>query len=130
MFCSLFSQAGNVPRISEYFDPTKPDTYPNNYLGPDKENYINNDAFLLLEKNINQIKGKLRIQMWCGTKDKTHIVTVRDYHQALLEAGVDHTYMEIEGLAHKKDQMIDKYRDVWFDYHVESLRRSGALPIK
>jgi hypothetical protein len=57
-----------------------PDTYPNNHLGPDEQNYINNDAFLLLMKNINQIKGKLRIQMWCGTKDKTHIVTVRDYH--------------------------------------------------
>jgi hypothetical protein len=43
---------GQLPDgVSEYFDPTKPDTYPNNHLGPDKQNYINNDAFLLLKKN-------------------------------------------------------------------------------
>lgn len=126
MFCSLFCQAGNVPHTADLFDPSKPDEHPNSYLGPNKQNYIDNDVYHLLKKNLSQIKNKLRIQIWCGTKDPGHLPTVREYHNALLEADVDHTYMEIEGLGHKREQMIAMYRDVWFDYHVESLRRAGA----
>ena len=126
LFCSLFNLAGNVPRTSRDFDPAKPDVYPNNYLGPDKQNYIDNDAFELLRKNLADIKDKLRIQLWCGTRDTDHLLTVRDFHQALLDAEVDHTYMEIEGQGHGRKPIINLYQDIWFDYHVESLRRAGA----
>ena len=122
LFCSLFNFAGNVPRTSAHFDASRPDTYPNNYLGPDKQAYIDNDAFELLQKNLADIAGKLRIQMWCGTQDAGHLATIRDFHEALLAAGVDHTYLEIEGLGHAKRPIIEAYRDIWFDYHVESLR--------
>ena len=125
MFCSLFNLAGNVPRTLANFDPTRPDAYPNSYLGPDRQNYIDNDAFELLRKNLADIKDKLRIQLWCGTRDMDHLVTIREFHQALLAAGVDHTYLEIEGQGHNKNQMIDMYHDIWFNYHVESLRRAA-----
>jgi enterochelin esterase-like enzyme len=62
MFCSLFNQAGNVMHIAGLYDPAHPDTYPNFYLGPDKSRYIDNDPFLLLQKNLDRIKGKLRIR--------------------------------------------------------------------
>lgn len=124
LFCSLFNFAGNVPRTSTHFDPSKPDTYPNNYLGPDKQDYIDNDAFELLKRNLGDINGELRIQIWCGTQDTGHLSTIRDFHHALLEAGVDHTYLEIEGQGHGKNPIIDLYRDIWFDYHVESLRQA------
>ena len=124
MFCSLFNLAGNVPRTLANFDPTRPDTYPNNYLGPDRQNYIDNDAFELLAKNLADIKDNLRIQLWCGTRDLGHLGTIREFHQALLAAGVDHTYLAIEGRGHNKNQMIDMYREVWFDFHVESLKRA------
>ena len=126
MFCSLFNQAGNVPRTADNFDPSKPGAYPNFYLGPNKQNYIDNDVFHLLQKNLAKIK-QMRIQIWCGTKDDGHLPTVREYHQALVKADVDHTYMEIEGLAHKRTEMIARYAPIWFDYHVESLRRNGVL---
>lgn len=122
LFCSLFNFAGNVPRTSAHFDPSKPDSYPNNYLGPDKQAYIDNDAFELLKKNHREIRSKLRIQMWCGTQDVGHLGTIRDFHEALLTAGVDHTYLEIQGLGHAKKPIIERYRDIWFDYHAESLR--------
>jgi endo-1,4-beta-xylanase len=125
MFCSLFNQSGNVMHIADLYDPGKPDTYPNFYLGPDKARYIDNDPYLLLKKNVDRIKGKLRIQVWCGTQDSGHVPTVRDFHKALLDTGVDHTYMEIEGLAHKRAEMIARYQGIWFDYHVESLRRAA-----
>jgi len=125
MFCSLFNQAGNVMHTADDFDPSKSGEYPNFYLGPDKSRYIDNDSFLLLKKNLAKIKDGLRIQVWCGTADAGHIVTVRAFHQALLDASVDHTYMEIEDLAHKRTQMVAMYDDVWFDYHVESFRRAN-----
>ena len=46
-----------------------------------------------------------------------HLPTVREFHEALVKAGVDHTYLEIEGLAHEQSKMLQQYRRVWFDYH-------------
>lgn len=126
LFCSLFCQAGNVPRTSKNYDPAHPDEYPNNYLGPDRENYLNNDAFVLLKRNLKQIKGKLWIQIACGTRDSGHLPTVRDFHQALVEHDVDHTYIELEDLGHRRTEMIERLRPIWFDYHVESLRRAAT----
>ena len=125
LFCSLFNFAGNVPRTSAHFDPARPDIYPSNYLGPDRRSYLDNDAFELLKKNLSDIKGRLRIQMWCGTQDLGHLTTIRDFHHALVAAGIDHTYLEIEGLGHARKPIIDRYRDIWFDHHVESLRRAA-----
>jgi enterochelin esterase-like enzyme len=121
LFCSLFNQAGNVYHVSELFDAPPREDY-RSYLGPDKQRYVDNDPFLLLGKNLDQIKGKLRIQIFCGTLDEGHLPSIRDFHAALLQAGVDHTYVEIEGLGHERTKMINQFRAIWFDYHVESLR--------
>lgn len=40
MFCSLFCQAGNVPRTAEKFDPENKESHPNSYLGPDRIQYL------------------------------------------------------------------------------------------
>jgi S-formylglutathione hydrolase FrmB len=103
LFCSLHNQAGNVPHTADLFDPTKRDQYPNNYLGPDRARYIDNDVYLLLKKNAPAIKANLRIAVTCGTRDDGHLPTVREFHAALLAAGIDHTYLEVEGLAHEHD---------------------------
>jgi enterochelin esterase-like enzyme len=128
LFCSLNCQAGNVPRTSQLFDPSKASVHPNNYLGPDSRNFIDNDAFEQLNKNVANIRGKLRINILCGTKDPGHLVSIRDFHQALLKLDVDHTYLEIEGMKHDRKATMRLYSDIWFDYHVESLRRLGTLP--
>ena len=125
MFCSLHNQAGNVLHIADLFDPAKRDQYPNNYLGPDRARYVENDTFLLLKKNLAAIKGGLRIAITCGTRDDGHLPTVREFHAALLAAGVDHTYLEVEGLAHEHDKLVNQYRPIWFDYHAESFRRAA-----
>ena len=92
----------------------------------DPERLRENDSYVLLEKNLEKIRGKLRIQIACGTKDDTHLTTVREFHQALVKHGVDHTYIEIEGLNHNPKHMIAGFRPIWFDYHVESLRQAAA----
>src|SRR5437764_12824582 len=58
LFCSLFVQAGNVYHVSELWNPKEPDIYPYNHLGPDRANSVANDPYLLLEKNLDKIKGK------------------------------------------------------------------------
>ncbi|MDF1823540.1 MAG: alpha/beta hydrolase-fold protein [Verrucomicrobiales bacterium] len=123
LFCSLFCQAGNIPRTLKRFEAADHwEDVIQGYLGPDRVNYVNNDAFLLLEKNLKKIKGRLRIQMACGTKDGGHLPTVRDFHEHLMKNKVDHTYIELEGLAHRRTEMIKRLEPVWFDYHVESIR--------
>jgi enterochelin esterase-like enzyme len=126
LFCSLFNQAGNVIHLTELYDADHPERYPNNLLGPDKARYVENDPFQLLVKNRDAIRNGLRIMILCGTKDATHIPYVRQFHQALLELDVDHTYIEAEGLPHDQTRLIALYRPIWFDYHVESLRRAAA----
>ena len=126
MFCSLSNQAGNVIHVADLYDPTKPTVYPNDYLGTDRQRFIDNDVFLLLEKNLARIKGRLRINVICGTLDDGHLPTVRDFHSALLRHGVDHTYTEVEGLAHERSKLLALYRTTWFDCHVESFRRAAA----
>jgi S-formylglutathione hydrolase FrmB len=122
LFCSLHNQAGNVLHIAELFDPAKSDQYPNNFLGPDRARYVENDSFLLLKKNAAAIKAGLRIAITCGTLDDGHLPTIREFHSALVAAGVDHTYFEVKGLAHEHDKLVNRYRPTWFDYHAESFR--------
>lgn len=126
MFCSLFCQAGNVPATLQNFDEA--DDWKEvigGYLGPDRANYEANDAFSLLEKNLQKIKKGLRIQIACGTKDGGHLPTVRNFHAHLVEYGVDHTYIELEDLGHRRTEMIKRLEPIWFNYHFESLRRAA-----
>lgn len=103
---------------------TKPTEYPNSYLGPDRQDYVDNDVYELFKKNQDAIRGKLRIQIACGTKDGGHLPRMRSFHQALLDLNIDHTYIELEGLGHQRTEMIARSEQVWSDYHMESLRRS------
>ena len=125
LFCSLHNQAGNVMHLLDLYDPTKSTTYPNDYLGADRANFVANDVYALIKQNAAALKSGLRIAITCGTRDDGHLPTIRDFHAALLAAGVDHTYLEVEGLNHEHDKLVTMYRTTWFDYHAESFRRSA-----
>ena len=101
-------------------------------MGPDKSRYEADDTFLLLQKNLEEIKGKVRIKISCGTQDDTHLPTNRLYHEALLHHGVDHTYVEYEDMRHDGSAaMIRLNKEQWYDYHFESMRRATAnLPTR
>ena len=118
LFGSLFNQSGNVYHVSDVAKS------PNSYLGADTARLRANDPYLNLQKNLEFIRANLRIQVACGTADPEHITTVREYHQALLDAGVKHAYFEAEGVAHVQKDLIATRKDSWFDFHTESLRRN------
>ncbi len=126
LFCSLFDQSGNVFPTSNMPKDTPADAYPFSYLGTEPARLKDNDPYANLHKNLDQIKGRLRIQIACGTSDPEHLPTVRQFHEELVRAEVDHTYLELEGLGHNQAQMISRLKAIWFDYHVESLKRAGA----
>jgi enterochelin esterase-like enzyme len=120
MFASLFNQSGNVMHVSDASQ------LPNAYLGDDVERLKANDSYLNLLKNLEDIKANLRIQVACGTADPGHIKTVREYHAALTDAGVKHSYFEVEGLDHNQKKMIDGRKATWFDFQIESLKLGGV----
>jgi len=122
LFCSLFCQAGNVPHLLQAYDEADPPTRKQLLLGEDRANWEKDDVYAVTQKNAGRIKAGLRIQIACGTKDGGHLPTIRDFHQHLVELNIDHTYIELEGLGHKRTQMIELLKPVWFNYHVESMR--------
>ena len=146
LFCSLHNQAGNVLNLASMggqhdgdgrgiapgWDATLWKSYLGGFLGPEKWRYEADDTFLLLQKNLGEIKGKLRIKISCGTQDDTHLPTNRLYHEALLQHGVDHTYVEYEDMKHDGSAaMIRLNKEQWYDYHFESMRRATAnLPAR
>lgn len=127
MFCSLFCQAGNVPHLLETYDSLSDADRATSLLGPDRASWKADDVYSVTTENVQRIKANVRIQIACGTKDDGHLKTIREFHQHLLDLGIDHTYIELEDLGHKRNLMMERLGDVWFDYHVESLRRVGTL---
>ncbi|MFK8114770.1 MAG: alpha/beta hydrolase [Rubripirellula sp.] len=126
MFCSLFCQAGNVPALLDIYDQAPKEDRAGLLLGDNRQNWEENDVYALAEKNLAALK-KVRIRIACGTKDSGHLKTVRAFHHHLLKLGIDHTYIELEGLGHKRNEMMQRMGPIWFAYHVESLRQSGAI---
>ena len=124
MFCSLFCQAGNVPRLLDLFDATPEADRARLLLGADRRNWEADDVYAVTTRNRDAISRNVRILIACGTKDGGHLPTIRDFHDHLLKLEIDHTYIELEGLAHKRSEMIARLRPIWFDYHVESLQRA------
>ena len=74
LFCSLHNQAGNVLNLAMMggqhdgdgrglapgWDAAHWEEYLMGFLGPDKSRFIDDDTFLNLEKNLDQIKGAPR----------------------------------------------------------------------
>lgn len=125
MFCSLFCQAGNVPHLLETYDAATEVERKTLLLGADRGNWEADDVYAVTTKNADRIRRHLRILIACGSKDGGHIKTIRDWHQHLLETDIDHTYIELEGLGHKRAEMIQTLKPIWFNYHVESMRRAS-----
>jgi len=120
MFGSFFNQSGNVYHVSEASQ------LPNAYLGDDVAHLKANDPYLNLKQNLAYIREHLRIQVACGTNDPEHLKTVREYHAALDELGVKHTYFEVEGLDHNQKTMINGRKNSWFNFHIDSFKLNGV----
>ena len=122
LFCSVFCQAGNVPHLLDTFDQLTPEERAASLLGSDRSTWEADDVYAVTEKNQTAIKQNVRIQIACGTKDGGHLPTIRDFHAHLLALGIDHTYIELQQLAHKRTEMLAQLELIWFDSHVTALQ--------
>ncbi|MEM9365247.1 MAG: alpha/beta hydrolase-fold protein [Planctomycetota bacterium] len=124
LFCSVFCQAGNVPHLLDTFDQLGVEERETSLLGPKRETWEADDVYAVTTRNQADIKQNVRIQIACGTKDGGHLPTIRDFHAHLMELGIDHTYMELQNLAHKRTEMLAQLGPIWFDSHVTALART------
>lgn len=124
LFCSLFCQAGNVPALLSQYDENTSDEFAHPMLGADRANYEADDVYALTTKNAKEIKKSLAIQIACGTKDGGHLPTVKQWHAHLLSLGIDHTYIELDRLAHRRTEMMERLRPIWFDHHFDAMARA------
>jgi endo-1,4-beta-xylanase len=127
MFCSLFCQAGNVPHLLDSFDSMSQAERAKHLLGPNRGKWEADDVYTLTTRNQDRIEKHLRIQIACGTKDGGHLPSIRDWHQHLVDLGIDHSYLELQGLVHKRTEMIAQLEPIWFDSHLTALRDAGAF---
>lgn len=130
VFCSLFCQAGNVPHLLEMFDAAEPGSAPHPMLGNERSRYEADDVYELTRQNAQALKRSVAIQIACGTKDFGHIKTIRDWHSLLQDVGIDHTYIELDGLAHNRTEMMERMRAIWFDHHVRAMAMAQAKRTK
>lgn len=126
VFCSLFCEAGNVPHLLDTFDQAEPGKAPHAMLGQDRAAYEADDVYRLTTQNAAEIKKLLAIQIACGTKDGGHLPTVKDWHNQLTELGIDHTYLELDRLAHRRTEMMERLRPIWFDHHFTAMARAQS----
>ena len=96
-------------------------------LGPNRSKWEADDVYAVTSRNKAKIKKHLRIQIACGTKDGGHLPSIRDFHKHLVDLNIDHTYMELQGLAHQRTEMIAQLEPLWLDSHLQALRDAGAF---
>ncbi len=77
--------------------------------------YESNHPATLLRQNLTEIRGKLPISLYVGTKD--YLLTgSQSLHQLMTDLKVDHTYREFEGLTHNLTQYSAQTQETPFSF--------------
>src|SRR5204862_3525850 len=63
------------------------------------------DPYNLVEQNADQIRGRTKIRLWCGSNDR-YKVLAEDFHARLDELKIDHEFKIIPGGKHNLGQML------------------------
>ena len=65
----------------------------------DQQYFDANDPYLLVERNVNQIRGQMKIRLYCGGDDR-YLVLCEDLHARLNALGIAHEYRIAPGARH------------------------------
>lgn len=113
LFSSVTAYAPGI-RDPESFAKDRPDIL-NLRFGNDPQQYAINHPATLVRENLDRIKGKLPITVYCGTAD--YLLTGnRALHQTLTELKVEHTYQEFEGVKHNLRAYAEQTKDAPFAF--------------
>jgi enterochelin esterase-like enzyme len=101
LFSSVTAFAPGI-RDPESFAKDRPDILARRF-GNDPAAYEANHPATLLKKNLDQIRGKLPVSLYVGTKDYL-LPGARALHAQMTEAKVEHVYEEFDGVTHNLTQ--------------------------
>ena len=93
------------------------------------ERFAENDPFVLAERNAPKIRGQVAISIIVGAKDD-FLARNRALHQKLEQLHIAHTYEEIRGAGHKKDDLYEPAALGAFEFsskHLRASRQPGSL---
>jgi enterochelin esterase-like enzyme len=93
---------------------------------------FNNDAELFrshhpetwARRNIDQIRGKLAIQMYVGDKDESALKGNRRMHAVLNDLKIEHGYQEFPGIAHNLKLLAEQVRAKNFEIAVQAFGKA------
>jgi endo-1,4-beta-xylanase len=75
-------------------------------FGSDAQLFADNDPFALAERNAAKIRGHVAISIIVGTKDD-FLERNRALHNKLEQFKIQHSYEEVRGAGHKKDDLYE-----------------------
>jgi S-formylglutathione hydrolase FrmB len=75
-------------------------------FGNDSKRFAENDPFVLVERNAEKIRGRVAVSLVVGSKDE-FLERNRALHEKLQQLKIPHSYEEIRGAGHKKDDLYE-----------------------
>jgi enterochelin esterase-like enzyme len=75
-------------------------------FGNDPKRFTENDPLVLAERNAEKIRGHVAISLVVGSKDD-FLERNRALHEKLQQSKIPHSYEEVRGAGHKKDDLYE-----------------------
>jgi S-formylglutathione hydrolase FrmB len=90
-------------------------------FGNDPKDYETNHPATWLNRHLGEIKGKLPVSLYVGTKDYL-LAGSQSLHQMMTQMGVEHIYREFDGLTHNLTQYSAQTRETPFVFAAEHFK--------
>ena len=88
-----------------------------NVFGGNREYFQANSPFLLVEKNVEKISGKIAVRIIVGGEDEELLQRSGAYHELLSRLEIPHQFEVVEGVAHNARTLYEKLGDMAFSFY-------------
>jgi len=119
LFSSVTAFAPGI-RDPQSFAKDRPDIL-RRMFNNDPASYEANHPATWLKRNVDQIRGKLPISLYVGTKDYL-LAGSQSLHQLMNDLHVEHTYKEFDGLTHNLTQYSGQTKETPFVFASEHFK--------
>jgi len=92
-------------------------------FGTDPKRFADNDPFALVERNAEKIHNRVAVSMVVGTKDD-FLARNRALHEKLQQLKIQHSYEEVRGAGHKKDDLYEPAALRGFEFSAKHFEKS------
>ena len=93
-------------------------------FGSDMRRFADNDPFVLAERNAPKLRDRVAISIIVGTKDD-FLARNRALHEKLQQLKLQHSYEEVRGAGHKKDDLYEAVALPGFEFSAKHFGQSG-----